>query len=81
MLAGIVAGLLAQGMPAFEAAAAAVWLHGDAGAEVGPGLIAEDLAPPLRPVLRRLCVRDPASSRLTPGERSSLSARARSGSP
>jgi hydroxyethylthiazole kinase-like uncharacterized protein yjeF len=54
VLAGIVGAMLAQGMPAFEAAAAAVWLHGEAGQEAGIGLTAEDLAPALRPVLRRL---------------------------
>ncbi len=54
VLAGMVAGLLAQRMPAFEAAAMAVWLHGEAGREAGPGLIAEDLAPALRPVIARL---------------------------
>ena len=43
VLAGFVAGLLAQGMPAFEAASAAAWLHGETGSEAGPGLIAEDL--------------------------------------
>ena len=43
VLAGAIAALLTQGMPAFDAAAAAVWLHG-AGAAAGPaGLIAEDL--------------------------------------
>ncbi len=54
VLTGFAAGLLAQGLPGFEAACAAVWLHGAAGAEAGPGLTAEDLAPALRPVLRRL---------------------------
>jgi len=43
VLTGMAAGLLAQGMPAFEAAAAAVWFHGEAALAVGPGLISEDL--------------------------------------
>lgn len=54
VLAGIATGLLAQGTPAWEAACAAVWLHGEAGAEAGPGLTAEDLSPALRPVLARI---------------------------
>jgi hydroxyethylthiazole kinase-like uncharacterized protein yjeF len=54
VLAGIVTGLLAQKMPGFEAACAAVWMHGEAGREIGPGLIAEDLPDALRPVLREL---------------------------
>ena len=60
VLAGIACGLLARGGPGFEAAAAAVWLHGAAGAEAGPGLTAEDLAPALRPVLRRLAESRPS---------------------
>ena len=43
VLAGAIAALLAQGMAPFEAAAAAVWLHGAAAASGPPGLIAEDL--------------------------------------
>ncbi len=43
VLAGMVGGLLAQGMEPFAAASAAVWLHGEAGHAVGRGLIAEDL--------------------------------------
>ena len=54
VLAGFCLGLLAQGMPAFEAAAAACWLHGAAAAGFGPGLIAEDLPELLPTVLRRL---------------------------
>lgn len=54
VLAGFVLALLAQGMPAFEAASAAVWLHGAAATDFGPGLVAEDLPDRLPVLLRRL---------------------------
>lgn len=53
VLAGLILGLLAQGMPAFEAAAAGAWFHAEAGFAAGPGLIAEDL-PERIPGIRRL---------------------------
>lgn len=43
VLAGMIGGLLAQAMPAFEASCAAVWMHGAAASAFGRGLIAEDL--------------------------------------
>ena len=54
VLSGMIAALLAQGMPAFEAACAAVWLHGEAGNAAGPGLISEDLPEVLPQVYRAL---------------------------
>ncbi|OWV75299.1 bifunctional ADP-dependent (S)-NAD(P)H-hydrate dehydratase/NAD(P)H-hydrate epimerase [Rhizobium sp. R339] len=50
VLAGIIGGLLAQGLPAFEAAAAGVWLHGEAGRRAGKGLTAEELAAEVLPL-------------------------------
>jgi hydroxyethylthiazole kinase-like uncharacterized protein yjeF len=54
VLAGLIGGLRAQGMPSFEAACAGVWLHGECGKEAGPGLISEDLEEQIPAVYRRL---------------------------
>ena len=54
VLAGMVCAMLAQGVAAFEAACIGAWMHGEAGAEAGPGLIAEDLPEVLPAVFRRL---------------------------
>lgn len=54
VLAGMITGLLAQAMPAFQAACAAVWIHGEAARAFGPGLVAEDLPEQLPTVLARL---------------------------
>ncbi|MGZ8370900.1 MAG: NAD(P)H-hydrate dehydratase [Caulobacteraceae bacterium] len=52
VLAGLIGGLLAQGMPSFEAACAAAWIHGDAAHRFGPGLTADDLPGMIPKVLR-----------------------------
>ena len=54
VLAGFALGLIAQGMNVFDAASAAVWLHGRAAAAFGPGLIAEDLPDMVLDQVRRL---------------------------
>lgn len=54
VLAGIVGGLIAQRLSGFEAATAAVWLHGEAGRVRGRGLIAEDIPEALPDVFERL---------------------------
>src|SRR3569833_2048161 len=54
VLSGMIAGMLAQRVPAFEAASIAVWMHGDAARRVGPGLSAEDLADVLPNIFRDL---------------------------
>lgn len=53
-LVGICVGLLAQSMPAFEAACASVWLHSEAASRFGAGLIAEDIAELLPDLLKEI---------------------------
>ena len=54
VLAGILAGFMAQGVDTFLAAAMAAWIHGEAGRRVGAGLIAEDLEQQLPDILSAL---------------------------
>lgn len=54
VLTGLIAGLLAQGMTPFRAACAAVWIHGQAACDFGPGLMAEDLPALVPGVLQHL---------------------------
>lgn len=54
VLAGFIAGLLAQRMTAFDAACCGAWLHGAAATQFGPGLIAEDLPEMLPTLLKDL---------------------------
>lgn len=54
VLAGMITGLLAQGMPAFEGACAAVWLHGEVARRFGPGLVPDDLIAGLPALLGEL---------------------------
>lgn len=56
VLAGFIAGLMARGFSAFDAACAGAWLHVECAREFGPGLIAEDLPEMLPAVFRRLGV-------------------------
>lgn len=63
VLAGLIGGLLAQGLDGFEAASMAVWLHGDAGLRAGPGLLAEDLERTLPACLADLATSIPSPRR------------------
>lgn len=54
VLAGMITGLLARNMPVFEAAAAAVWIHGACSLKTGPGLVATDLPDLIPTVLAEL---------------------------
>lgn len=51
VLAGLIGGLLAQGMPAWQAACAAAYLHGAAANHAGPGMVVEDLTHALTTVM------------------------------
>jgi hydroxyethylthiazole kinase-like uncharacterized protein yjeF len=54
VLAGMIVGLAAQGVKPFEAACAAVWMHGEAGLQIGQGLVAGDIIDRLPNILKNL---------------------------
>lgn len=54
VLSGIIAGLMGQGMPAYEAACAGAWIQGDVASRVGPGLVSEDLNTQMPATLKSL---------------------------
>lgn len=57
VLAGVIGGLMAQGMGGFDAACGAAWLHGDAGQRIGTGLTAERLLEAIGPARNALDAR------------------------
>jgi NAD(P)H-hydrate epimerase len=57
VLAGLIVGLLAQGVPPFQAACAGAWMQGEAASRFGAGLIAEDLPEQIPAVLSALAER------------------------
>lgn len=54
VLAGLIGGLMAQGLDSFDAAGAGAWLHGKTAEMLGPGLVAEDLPEKLPHILNEL---------------------------
>jgi hydroxyethylthiazole kinase-like uncharacterized protein yjeF len=68
VLAGLIGGLVAQGMDSFDAACAGVWMHAEAGRSFGPGLIAEDLPELVPGVLRTLYARREGAGLRNPPE-------------
>ena len=68
VLAGLIAGLLAQGMPPFEACCAAVWIHAEAAIRFGPGLVAGDIPDQVPAILSRLLAGRINLSATRPGE-------------
>ncbi|MFN3452520.1 MAG: NAD(P)H-hydrate dehydratase, partial [Sphingorhabdus sp.] len=57
VLTGLICGLLAQGIPTFDAACIGAWLHGDIGVRAGPGLTADSMIGYI-PLVLRGCLND-----------------------
>ena len=57
VLTGLICGLMAQGVTAFDAASMGAWLHGDVGVRGGPGLTADNMIAHI-PLVLRGCLHD-----------------------
>ena len=57
VLAGLICGLVAQGVSTFDAACIGTWLHGDIGVRAGPGLTADSMIGHI-PLVLRGCLND-----------------------
>jgi ADP-dependent NAD(P)H-hydrate dehydratase / NAD(P)H-hydrate epimerase len=57
VLTGMICGLMAQGVTAFDAACMGAWLHGDIGVRGGPGLTADNMIGHI-PLVLRGCLHD-----------------------
>jgi len=65
VLTGLICGLLAQGVSAFEAACIGAWLHGDLGVRGGPGLTADNMLSHI-PLVLRGCLHDASTDGARP---------------
>ena len=54
VLSGMISGLMAQGMPIFEAVCAAVWMHGNSSLRLGCGLVASDIVKIIPKLLKEM---------------------------
>jgi len=54
VLSGMISGLVAQNIPAYEASCMAVWIHSEVGKMVGVGLVATDIIDKMSIILKKI---------------------------